>query len=304
MMDQVEIIAEESDQGVRLDVLLAQKLVETFSRSQVKKHIENGFVKVQGKQPEAHYKVKTGDVIQVEWVEREIDEARAEDIPLEILYEDQEILFLNKPPGMVVHPAHGNPDHTLVNALLFHFKHLSKVGGGIRPGIVHRLDKDTSGVMVIAKTEKAHASLGKQFKNHTIKKIYYAMVKGVVQHNEGICQEPVGRAFLNRKKIMIKPSGGKDAETYFTVKKRYDKGTWVEVHPKTGRTHQIRVHMAHLGHPILGDELYGIPCAGIQRQALHAYSLTVSHPTTGKTLSFQAPLPPDMISLIKWLEQA
>lgn len=302
MMDVEKILVNEDSHGERLDVLLAGRLAAHFSRSQIKKHIEGGFVHIKGKDVTAHYKVKSGDQIEVEWVDKPDNGLRAEDIPINILYEDDHLVIVEKPAGMVVHPAHGNPNHTLVNALLHHFQKLSTSAGITRPGLVHRLDKDTSGVMVIAKNDFAHAHLANQFKNHTIKKVYYAFVRGVVEHNEGICEEAVGRAFLNRKKVMIKPAGGKEAETFFRVKKRYADATWVEVHPRTGRTHQIRVHMTHLGHSILGDELYGFPCAGINRQALHAYSLTFTHHVTKKELSFQVPLPKDMQDLVFWLE--
>ena len=212
-------------------------------------------------------------------------------------------MAVNKPAGMVVHPAHGNPNHTLVNALLFHVQNLSHEGDNVRPGIVHRLDKDTSGVMVVAKTDHSHAVLAKQFREHTIERVYHAIVRGVVQHDEGICEEPVGRAFLNRKKVIVKPSGGKEASTHFRVIKRFANASLVEIRPQTGRTHQIRVHFAYMEHPVLGDTFYGIPFPPIRRQALHASSLCFEHPRTQKWLSFTTGLPEDMRELLRFLEK-
>ncbi|MFZ5802970.1 MAG: RluA family pseudouridine synthase [Candidatus Omnitrophota bacterium] len=287
----------------RLDVYLARCLADRFSRTKIKKLIEEGKIRIQGAQVAAHRLIREGEVIELDPVLHQPEDTRAENIPIKILHEDEDLLVVDKPAGLVVHPAHGNPDHTLVNALLYHTNHLSGAGGPIRPGIVHRLDKETSGVMVVAKNDRAHASLGNQFKNHTIVRMYLAAVKGVVQHDEGLCEEPVGRAFLNRKKIVIKPSGGKDAKTHFRVARRYRKASLLEVRPKTGRTHQIRVHMAHLGHPVLGDLLYGVASPWIDRQALHAAVLEFRHPTTLQRISFKSPLPDDMERLLGALAQ-
>ena len=291
------------DQGKRIDVYLSELFSKRFSRSQIKKLIENGSIKISEKEISPHYKVKFGDLIDAEWGERDDDETRAEDIPIEIVHEDEDIIIVNKPVGMVVHPAHGNPRHTLVNALLYHVKDLSSLGGQVRPGIVHRLDKNTSGIMVIAKNDQAHAFMGKHFKDHTIERIYNVVVRGVVQHNEGLCEEPVGRAFLNRKKVIIKPSGGKDAMTFFRVIKRFTKATLLEVRPHTGRTHQIRVHMRHLGHPVLGDELYGVTSPWIDRQSVHAIALRFTHPRTKKEVYYETRLPEDIKALLKHLEK-
>lgn len=297
------LIVEEQDQGLRLDLHLSRVLCDRYSRSQIKKLIEEGCIRVNQRTVSAHYRVKTGEQIEVRPPERPPDETRAEDIPLEILHEDEDLLAVNKPAGMVVHPAHGNPNHTLVNALLFHAKGLSGVGGALRPGIVHRLDKDTSGVMVIAKHDHAHASIARQFKNQTVERVYRVAVRGVIQHDEGMIEEPVGRAFLNRKKVVIKPSGGKEAATYFRVIRRYAKATFLEVRPQTGRTHQIRVHMKHLGHPVLGDPLYGITSPFISRQCVHALSLGFTHPGTGQRVAYEAPLPEDILHLLSELEK-
>jgi len=225
-----------------------------------------------------------------------------EEIPLEILYDDKDFLVVNKPAGMVVHPGSGNSEHTLVNALVYHFEELRQKQENIRPGIVHRLDKDTSGVILVAKTDFAHNKFSKQFKKHEIEKVYHTCVKGIVEHEEGICEEPVGRAFLNRKKMVIRPSGGKEAYTFFKVLKRFRKTTYLAVFPKTGRTHQIRVHLNYIGHPLLGDALYGVKSPFIKRQALHAYSLKFKHPRTGQEIEVEAPIPNDMKELLSSLE--
>ncbi|MDD5218547.1 MAG: RluA family pseudouridine synthase [Candidatus Omnitrophica bacterium] len=297
-----EIIVGPDVNGQRLDAFLAHVLVDKFSRTKIKKMVEEGGIKVDGRTVPAHYHIKEGEKIEVEGTIAEESETRAEDIPITIVYEDDTVLVVDKPAGMVVHPAHGNLRHTLVNALLYHTQQLSSSGGNIRPGIVHRLDKDTSGILVVAKNDIAHAALANQFKQHTIARTYHAVVKGIVQHDEGVVEEPVGRAFLNRKKVIVRPSGGKDAVTFFKVVKRFGKATFLKIEPKTGRTHQIRVHMAHMGHPVLGDALYGVPSPWIQRQALHASNLAFDHPRTHERLSFESALPQDMKDLILRLE--
>ncbi|MBN1688669.1 MAG: RluA family pseudouridine synthase [Candidatus Omnitrophica bacterium] len=298
-----EIVVRERDAGSRLDVFLAKMLSGKYSRSQIKKMIEAGQITVKGNEAVVHYHVKADDVIVMEGRDVSGDDILAEDIPIDIVAEDDEILVVNKAPGMVVHPACGNPHHTLVNAILFHVKNFPRFADPVRPGIVHRLDKDTSGIMVVAKNERAHAHLARQFKQHTIERVYHVLVKGVVQHNEGICEEPVGRAFLNRKKVIIKPSGGKDAITFFRVLDRFRKASLLEIRPKTGRTHQIRVHMNHLGHPVLGDSLYGMPSPWIDRQALHAKSLGFIHPASKKKVFYDSSLPTDILHLIEHLRQ-
>ena len=297
-------IVSPADEAIRLDQFLAKRLAERFSRSQLKKLIEAGEVRVgAGAVLSAHYKVKPGETVQIEWEERSVDETRAESIPIDIVYEDQDLIVVNKPAGMVVHPAHGNPSHTLVNALLYHTRSLSQVGEAVRPGIVHRLDKDTSGLLVVAKNETAHFFLARQFKDHKIDRTYEAIVRGVVQHDEGEINEPVGRAFLNRKKVVVKPSGGKPALTYYRVKRRFREATWLEVKPRTGRTHQIRVHLAHMGHPVLGDSFYGVRSLWIDRQALHASRLGFIHPRTHQKAVFESELPPDIHKLVCQLER-
>lgn len=297
-----EWIVAAPEAGQRLDIYLAQKMADEHSRAHLQKMIKNGAVLVNGGSLSAHYRVKEGDKIHVEKLDAPVEDLSAEAIPLDIVYEDDDCLVVNKMPGMVVHPAHGNPNHTLVNALLFHAQSLENFKDKIRPGIVHRLDKDTSGLLVVAKNDYAHAKLAKQFKEHTIERVYHAIVKGVVQHDEAICEEPVGRAFLNRKKIIVRPSGGKEAVTFFRVLKRFSNATLVEIRPKTGRTHQIRVHFAHMGHPVLGDTFYGIPFSQIQRQALHASSLGFEQPRTQKWIFLTSELPEDMKTLLRYLE--
>jgi 23S rRNA pseudouridine1911/1915/1917 synthase len=297
-----EFLIEPMEAEQRLDVFLAQKMSHQHSRSHLQKMIKNGAVLVDGKSVTSHYAVKEGERVRVEKLDMPAEDLPAEAIPLEIVYEDDDCLVVNKAAGMVVHPAHGNPRHTLVNALLFHVQNLGNSQDTVRPGIVHRLDKDTSGLLVVAKNDYAHDKLARQFKDHTIDRVYNAIVRGVVQHDEGVCEEPVGRAFLNRKKVVVRPSGGKDAVTFFRVLKRFSKATFVEIRPKTGRTHQIRVHFAHMGHPVLGDTLYGVPFPPIKRQALHALSLGFEQPRTKKWISLTSELPEDMQGLLRFLE--
>jgi 23S rRNA pseudouridine1911/1915/1917 synthase len=292
------------EEGERIDRYLARKLKKSYSRTVLKKMIEEGLVTVEGRRVAAHYAVKTGEKISVEPPVVKESTTPAQDIPLNILYEDNDLLLLNKPPGMVVHPAPGNADQTLVNALLYHVKKLSQVGGPIRPGIVHRLDKDTSGIMMVAKNDRAHAALAAQFKDQNVDRIYKVLVGGVVQHDEGVCEEPVGRAFLNRRKVMVKPSGGKEALTYFKVLERFEDATFLELHLHTGRTHQIRVHMRHLGHPVLGDAFYGVKSPWINRQCVHAFALGFIHPRTQKKMVFECPLPEDIQSVLSKLRQS
>ncbi len=297
-----EFVVEPMEAEQRIDVFLAAKMSLQHSRSHLKKMIKNGAVLVDGKDVTPHHLVKEGERIRVEKLDMPEEDLPAEAIPLDIVYEDDDCLVVNKAAGMVVHPAHGNPRHTLVNALLFHVQQLGNAEDKVRPGIVHRLDKDTSGLLVVAKNDYAHAKLALQFKEHTIDRVYNAIVRGVVQHDEGVCEEPVGRAFLNRKKVVVRPSGGKDAVTFFRVLKRFPNATFVEIRPRTGRTHQIRVHFAHMGHPVLGDALYGVQFPPIKRQALHALSIGFEQPRTKKWIHLTSELPEDMQGLLRFLE--
>lgn len=281
-----------ADSGGRLDAYVANNMVE-LSRSMVQKLIKSGNILVNNKEEKESYKVQTGDKILVKIPEPEESGLKKQNIPLDIIYEDNDILVVNKPKGMVVHPGNGNPDGTLVNAIMAHCgDSLSGIGGEIRPGIVHRIDKDTSGLLVIAKNDRAHINLSEQIKNREVRKIYVALVKGVISENEATINMPIGRSTKDRKKMAV-DKNGKEAVTHFKVLKRYNKYTYIQVKIDTGRTHQIRVHMAHIGYPVVGDTVYsnGKNDFGIEGQMLHAEELEFSHPVTGEKMHFEAPLP-------------
>lgn len=288
--------------NVRLDYFLAKELVETFSRTKIKQLIEAGKIELNGKSVKPHTPVAAGDQILIDYEAEPRDLARAESIPIDVVYEDEDIIVVNKPAGMVVHPGCGNPKGTLVNALLHHTKSLSQMGGAVRPGIVHRLDKDTSGLLAIAKNDLSHRLLADQFRRHKIDRRYWAVVKGVVQHDEMRSDEPLGRSIANRKKVVMRADIGKPSVTNFRVLKRFQKATLIEARPETGRTHQIRVHLRLLGYPVLGDLVYGVASPWIHRQALHAKELGFLHPRTKEKLFFCSELPPDMASLLEQLE--
>ncbi len=301
---------DKSQIGQRLDIFLAQ-VEPTISRSHVKHVIEEGDVLVNGKAPKVSQHLKEGDVIIL--TQRPPIEATAlpQDMLLNIVYEDEAIIVINKPAGMVVHPAPGNPDKTLVNALLFHCHDLSGIGGVLRPGIVHRLDKNTSGLIVAAKSDDAHRSLSAQFEKHDVHKKYLALVWGDVKGNTGEIVLPVGRHTNNRKKMSTKSKRGKDALTLWKVRERYGVTTLLEVEIKTGRTHQIRVHLSDRGYPVIGDAVYGnsakintvkdpllkATIKAFNRQALHATQLSFIHPQKGERVVFTADMPQDMTGL-------
>lgn len=299
----LQVAAEES--GQRLDVFLTGKQVGP-SRSFVQKLIDRGQVLVNGRPEKASYKVACGDVIQAVIPEPEPIEAIPQAMELDVLYEDEDIIVINKPKGMVVHPAPGNPDNTLVNALLARCQHLSGIGGKIRPGIVHRLDKDTSGILVVAKNDLAHLSLAKQIKERTAERRYLALVHGNVKQDVGTISTWLGRHPVHRKKMAVVPEGkGKLAVTHYWVRERFGDYTLVEAKLETGRTHQIRVHMAYLGHPVVGDQVYGPkkPHLGINGQALHAFLLGLYHPRTGEWMEWRAPLPDDFVHVLNYLRK-
>ena len=294
-----KFVVKDKEQNKRIDVYLSEKN-EDISRVAIQRLIENQKILVNDKKIKSSYKVQENDVITLEEEKPKEISLKAQNIPLEIIYEDNDIIVVNKPKGMVVHPANGNPDGTLVNAIMAICKNsLSGIGGEIRPGIVHRLDKDTSGIIIIAKNDKAHINLSEQIKNHEVKKTYIAIVRGVVKENQATINMPIGRSNKDRKKMAISKNG-KEAITHFKVLKRYPEYTVLEVNIETGRTHQIRVHLAQIGYPCIGDETYssGKNKWGIKGQALHAKSLEFKHPTTGKQMKLEAKLPKYIKKLI------
>ena len=285
----------------RLDVYLNEKFSE-WSRSHVQKLIADGLVTVDGAKVKASFKLKGGEKIFIAEVDAAEVEYQPENLPLDILYEDAEIIVVNKARGMTVHPADTVPGGTLVNALLYHCKDLSGINGVKRPGIVHRLDKDTSGVMVVAKTDAAHLSLAEQIKNKTATRTYLAIVHGVLKDDAGIISGAIGRDKVDRKKMAITPDG-KPAVTEFKVLERFENFSFVECKLQTGRTHQIRVHMAAIGHPLLGDTKYTARKNpfDISGQALHSHTLTLIHPTTKQLMNFTAPVPDDIKKILEVL---
>ena len=285
--------AEQEDVGTRIDVFLADAM-ENLSRSGVQKLIEEGHITLNGGRTKANYKLRERDIIDVEVPEVKEVEILPEDIPLDILYEDADVIVVNKPQGMVVHPAAGHYTGTLVNALMYHCRgDLSGINGVLRPGIVHRIDKDTTGVLIVCKNDRAHNALAEQLKEHSITRKYRAIVCGNLKEDEGTVDAPLGRHPQDRKKMAIVRSGGKRAVTHYRVLERFGNDTYIECQLETGRTHQIRVHMASLGHPLLGDQVYGpARCPyKLQGQTLHAGILGFIHPTTGAYMEFTAPLP-------------
>ena len=290
----IEIKVSSEEENIRIDSYLSKKC-EDFSRVTIQRLIEEEKVLVNGRKTKASYKVQENDIITMEEEKPKEISLKAQNIPIEIIYEDQDIIVVNKPKGLVVHPANGNPDGTLVNAIMAICKDsLSGIGGEIRPGIVHRIDKDTSGILIVAKNDKAHIDLSEQIKDHKIKKVYIALVRGIIKENEATINMPIGRSTKDRKKMAVTEKG-KEAITHFKVLKRYQKDncTLVEVRIETGRTHQIRVHLAQIGYPIIGDTTYssGKNKWQIEGQCLHAKSLEFKHPITKKDMHLEAELP-------------
>ena len=310
------------DEGERLDRFIS-KASDSLSRSRVKSLIESGQVSLEGKKiNEPSYRVKSNEIFIISIPEPDSPVPKPEDIPLDVFYEDKDVIVINKPAGLVVHPAPGNINGTLVNALLAHCENsLSGIGGVRRPGIVHRIDKNTSGLMVVAKNDQSHNSLAAQFKEHSIKRNYSAMVWGIPRPKEGVIEANIGRSARDRKKMTVLKSGGKQAITRYKVQKRFgNAAALIDCELSTGRTHQIRVHMLSIGHPLLGDPTYGgklsrarrttlendtlLQINRFSRQALHARSLGFVHPKTLEPLIFEARLPHDFCCLIKTLETA
>ena len=292
----IHIKVEKLEAGKRIDTYITSK--SEYSRAMIQKMMDNGNILVNGKKVKVSYKVQADDEITIK-------EQAAKEISLEVLYEDNDIIVVNKPKGMVVHPANGNPDGTLVNAIMSICKDsLSGIGGEIRPGIVHRLDKDTSGALIVAKNDKSHIKMSEQIKNHEVEKTYIALVKGFVKENEATIDMPIGRSLKDRKKMAVRKEG-KNAVTHFKVIERFPNYTLLEVKIETGRTHQIRVHLSEIGYPIVGDEVYsnGKNEWNIHGQCLHAKSLKFKHPITEKEMCIEAPIPEYFQNIIKELEE-
>ena len=298
-------ITEEQEEE-RVDKCIAA-LIDSLSRSFIQKMIKEGRVCINGLPVKASYQVKAGDDLSFLLPKAQEPDIEPEDIPLDILYEDSDVLVVNKPKDMVVHPAAGHYSHTLVNAVLYHCRgQLSGINGVLRPGIVHRIDKDTTGVLIVCKNDRAHNALAEQLKEHSITRKYRAIVCGNLKEDEGTVDAPLGRHPQDRKKMAIVRSGGKRAVTHYRVLERFGNYTYIECRLETGRTHQIRVHMASLGHPLLGDEIYGRAKSPfkLEGQTLHAMVLGFIHPTTGEYMEFEAPLPEYFEKLLEKLRKS
>lgn len=298
-MENKIIIADKSE---RLDVFLSEKLDKT--RSAVKKLVDDGEITVGGNKVKAGRTLKIGEEISVNIPDPVKLDLEAENIPLDIIYQDKDIAIINKPQGMTVHAGNGTHGSTLVNALLYHLDSLSGINGVIRPGIVHRIDKDTSGLLVVAKNDAAHLSLSEQIKNKTCHRIYLALLEGAVKQNDGIIDTFIGRSDKNRTMMAVKDSGRR-AVTHFKVLKRYKEFTFAEFRLETGRTHQIRVHCKYIGHPIVGDPVYGYEKQKfkLNGQLLHAWKLELTHPSTGERMNFEAPLPDYFQAVLQKLDK-
>ncbi len=293
-----------NQKGNRLDKAVTM-FDNSISRTMIQKMLSDNKILVNGQVKKASYKVEEKDIIQIEEIELKETTLKPENIPIDILYEDNDMIVVNKPKGLVVHPANGNEDGTLVNAIMNICKDsLSGIGGVVRPGIVHRLDKDTSGVLMIAKNDKAHINLSNQIKNREVKKIYIALVRGKIAENEASIDMPIGRSTKDRKKMAV-TRNGKQAITHFKVLKRYNQYTLLQIKIDTGRTHQIRVHMAEIGHPVVGDIVYsnGKNPFGVVGQMLHAKSIEFKHPITNNDMKIEAPIPEYFEKILEELDK-
>lgn len=288
----------------RIDKEIA--LIEpNMSRETIQRMIIQEKILVNGKKTKASYKTSAGDIVTIEEEVLEEINLTPQNIPIDIIYEDDDMLIINKEKGMVVHPGNGNPDGTLANAVIAHCREsLSGIGGKIRPGIVHRIDKDTSGLIIVAKNDSAHINLSNQIQNRKVKKTYIALVRGIIKENEATINMPIGRSTKDRKKMAVTKTG-KEAITHFQVINRFEGYTLIKVNIETGRTHQIRVHMAEIGYPIIGDSVYsnGKNSFGVEGQMLHAQKLEFKHPKTGQNVAFEAPLPQYFTKIIEQLER-
>ena len=300
----MEKIVVQNNENERIDKYLAS--MTEYSRSFWQDLLKKEAIFVNGNAVKSSYKVQLDDEITYEMPDVEPINAEPENIPLDILYEDDDIVVINKPKGMVVHPAPGNYSGTLVNALLYHFQELSNVNGDERPGIVHRIDKDTSGCLLVCKNNIAHANLAKQIEDKTCFRTYDAVVVGDIEHDDGLINAPIGRDPRDRQRMCVIEKNGKSAITHFHVKERFGDYTYVECRLETGRTHQIRVHMKYINHPVLGDDKYGKACPFMdtQGQVLHASKIEFDHPTTGKRMSFEAPLPDYFEEVLEYLRNS
>ena len=303
-MENLEFIVSEAQNGLRFDKLCVEILPE-LSRTRIQDLIANGFITINDLEVKANTKVKTNDIISAEWPEDEELKVEAEEMDLDVLYEDKDLIVINKPKGMVVHPGAGNPNHTLVNGLLAHCKDLSGINGVLRPGIVHRIDKDTSGCLVVAKNDLAHQNLSEQLAKRTLKRTYIALVHGVIQHNVGTIEAPIGRDKSDRQKMTVTSMNARPALTHFKVLKRYEAYTLVECQLDTGRTHQIRVHFQYINFPIVGDPKYSIKkTLETQGQCLHAQRIEFIHPRTQEVMQFEAEMPEVFKQVLEELDKA
>ncbi len=291
------------DKGKRLDKYIVENMPKDFSRAYLQKLIADGHIVINTKPARSSHRVEGGDLIDVSMPQAVKSKIIPEKIKLDIVYEDKDLLVVNKKAGMVVHPAPGSKSKTLVNALLAHCKNLSGIGGVLKPGIVHRLDKDVSGLLVVAKNDRAHNLLAEQFKEKTASRVYYAVVKGVVQLDNGVIDLPIGRSKKDRKKMAVSFERSREALTRYKVLERFDNASLLEITLGTGRTHQIRVHLSYINHPILGDDKYGSKIDGMKRPALHAKKLAFMHPTTDKRVEFECELPREIKDLIAKLRR-
>ncbi len=303
MSETIILTALNEDLGKRIDKFISDNIAQ-LSRSMVQGLIADGMILVDGKKSGKNYKLRGNERITVEIPEPQPMDALPEDIPLDIVYEDSELLVVNKPKGMVVHPAHGNYTGTLVNALLHHCgDSLSGINGVIRPGIVHRIDKNTSGLLIVAKTDPAHVRLAEQIKEHSFTREYEAVAAGYFRETEGTIDAPIGRHKTDRKKMCVTQENSRNAVTHYSVIRQYGGYAHVRLKLETGRTHQIRVHLAYIGHPVLGDDVYGKPYRGIDGQCLHARKIGFVHPSTGKYMEFVSELPDYFVSVLNKIEK-
>ncbi len=296
----LEWVIEDEHANERLDKYMAEASPEDISRSQIQQWIKDGHAQVNERSVKANYRLAAGDRITLVVPEASGVELTPEDLPLDVVYEDKDVIVINKARGMVVHPAPGHASGTLVNALMHHCRDLSGINGEKRPGIVHRIDKDTSGLIMAAKNDKAHLSLSAQLKAHSVNRRYIAIVHGRLEHDQGTVDAPLGRDPKDRKLFAVNTRNGKHAVTHFKVLERFPDYTMLELQLETGRTHQIRVHMKFIGHPLVGDPVYGrTKGVAMDGQALHATLLGFAHPSTGEYMEFERPLPADMLKVIE-----